>query len=103
MTFVMLLALAGCGGTPDNLMIAAGDIAIPGSRVDLLVATTRSSDGAPEGQMFTGERGRGLAFADIAIAIPPDANRKIGEVQLPGTAPGDPSKSFVTIKAERVE
>lgn len=99
----LMLATAGCGGTPDNLMIAAGDIAIPGRRVDLLVATTRSSDGATEGQMFTGERGRGLSFADITISIPPDANRKIGEVQLPDVAPGDPAKSFVTLKAERVD
>ena len=100
---LIILALAGCGGKPDNLMVAAGDIAIPGRRVDLLVATTRSSEGATAGQMFTGERGRGLSFADIAIAVPPDSNRKIGEVQLPDVAPGDPAKSFVTLRADRIE
>jgi len=53
--------------------------------------------------MFDGERRRGLAFADIAVSIPPDAVRKIGEVQWPSTIPGDPAHDFVTLRADRLD
>ena len=64
--------------------------------VDMLVATTRAEVSEPPGVMFGGERAIGLAFADIAVSIPPDAVRKIGEVQWPSSPPGDPARDFVT-------
>ena len=56
----------------------------------MLVATTRAPVIEP-GVMFGGERGIGLHFADIAVSIPPDSARKIGEVQWPCSPPGDPA------------
>ena len=53
--------------------------------------------------MFSGERGRGLAFADIVVSIPPDAARKVGEVQWPASVPGDPAHDFVTLRADRLD
>ncbi len=53
--------------------------------------------------MFSGERAPGLAFADIAVSIPPDSVRKIGEVQWPSTPPGDPARDFVTVRADRLD
>jgi esterase/lipase superfamily enzyme len=69
----------------------------------MLVATTRSDDAVPPGVMFGGERAHGLAFADIAVSIPPDSVRKIGEVQWPSTIPGDPAHDFVTLRADRLD
>jgi esterase/lipase superfamily enzyme len=69
----------------------------------MLVATTRSDDAVPPGVMFGGERAHGLAFADIAVSIPPDSARKIGEVQWPSTIPGDPAHDFVTLRADRLD
>ena len=97
------MVLTGCGGRRDGLLIPLGDIQSPGRRIDLLVATTRSSVGASAGQMFTGERSEDLAFADISVSVPPDAARQIGEVQWPDQAPGDPAKSFVTLRADRID
>jgi esterase/lipase superfamily enzyme len=53
--------------------------------------------------MFGGERGRGLRFADIAVSIPPDSVRKVGDVQWPQQFPGDPAHDFVTLRADRME
>ncbi|MGX5800694.1 alpha/beta hydrolase [Bradyrhizobium sp. Arg314] len=48
--------------------------------------------------MFSGDRGD-PAFADIAISIPPDKVRKIGEVEWPKVIPADPKREFATISA----
>ena len=102
-TVLSLVVLTGCGGVRDGFLIPFGEIQTPGRRIDLLVATTRSSVGASAGQMFTGERSEYLTFADISVAVPPDAGRKIGEVQWPDQAPGDPAKDFVTLRADRID
>ena len=95
--------LAGCAERPRGTLLASAEAVAPGtSRVDMLVATTRSADGTMPGELFSGERGRKLAFADIAISIPPDSARVIGEVQLPGTTP-DPRREFVALSAERLD
>ena len=96
------LLFAGCAGRPvGNLVVGAS---APGAQsVDMLVATTRAPVAAPAGVMFGGERGVGLAFADIAVSVPPDAARKIGEVQWPSSPPGDPTRDFVTLRADRVD
>ncbi len=49
--------------------------------------------------MFSGERGHGVHFADIAVSIPPDANRAVGDVQWP-QAPPDPATQFTTVHAD---
>ncbi len=100
---VLAIALAGCAGRPSGNLIAVSAGAPGASAVDMLVATTRAEDLSPPGIMFSGERGRGLAFADIVVSIPPDAARKVGEVQWPASVPGDPAHDFVTLRADRLD
>lgn len=96
--------LSSCGGRPTGFLDPHATFSAPAGagRVDMLVATTRATEGALRGQMFTGERGP-VAFADIAVSIPPDAVRQIGEVQWPDAPPGDPARNFVTIHADRLD
>jgi esterase/lipase superfamily enzyme len=100
---IVVFATGGCAGRPSGNLIAVSASAPGASSVDMLVATTRSDDSVPAGVMFGGERGRGLAFADIAVSIPPDAVRKIGEIQWPSAIPGDPAHDFVTLHADRLD
>jgi esterase/lipase superfamily enzyme len=84
--------------------LVAVSASAPGTDVvDMLVATTRAQVEDPPGVMFGGERAIGLAFADIAVSIPPDAVRKVGEVQWPASLPGDPAHDFVTTRADRMD
>ncbi|MFO0994796.1 MAG: alpha/beta hydrolase [Hyphomicrobiales bacterium] len=66
------------------------------SKVTMLVATTRSPSADP-GVLFDGGRSRDIALTSLAVSIPPDRNRKIGEVQWPRSVPPDPEKSFATL------
>jgi len=99
----LALLLSACAGRPEGNLVAIEARAPGASTVNMLVATTRAPVEAPQGVMFGGERGRGLRFADIAISIPPDAVRKIGDVQWPDRMPGDPAHDFVTLRADRLE
>src|SRR5208282_6369644 len=88
---------AGCSSRPyGNLVVGAG--APDAGRVDMFVATTRAAVSEPPGVIFGAARGRGLDFSDIAISIPPDSARKAGDVQWPTSPPGDPERSFVTLR-----
>jgi esterase/lipase superfamily enzyme len=66
------------------------------SKVDVLVATTRRPSEMP-GQLFSGERDKGAHLTEIVVSIPPEANRKAGQVQWPSKLPADPTKEFATI------
>ncbi len=99
---LLALTLVACAGRPTGNLLAVSATAPGTSTVQKLVATTRESVPDP-GVMFNGERAHGLAFADIAVSIPPDAVRKIGEVQWPASVPGDPAHDFVTMRAERLD
>ncbi|MBM3609453.1 MAG: alpha/beta hydrolase, partial [Alphaproteobacteria bacterium] len=97
------IALAGCTGRAEGVLVPLG-VQPPGvSAVDMVVATTRADQGAAPGEMFSGERGIGLNFAEIRISIPPDSVRKAGEVQWPSRLPPDPAREFATISAERLD
>lgn len=95
----LALLLAGCAGRPEGNLIPVAASAPDATRIEMLVATTRAPVAEPAGMMFGGERAIGLNFADIVVSIPPDATRKIGEVQWPSSAPGDPEREFVTLSA----
>lgn len=94
--------LAGCVGRPDGALTPVPGAAGAGTEVGLLVATTREPS-AQDVELFSGERGAGLGFADITVSIPPDGARAIGEVQRPTTMPGDPTRDFVVTEARRLE
>ena len=94
--------IAGCGGRPIGVMQAAGTVAPGTSKVDLLVATTRAADDNPA-VLFSGERGTGLAVNAVDVSIPPEANRKVGQVQWPKRLPADPLRDFVTVSVDPLE
>jgi len=91
--------LAGCAGRPHGNLQPTHAQAPGTSTVGMLVATTRSAEGAPPGEMFTGERGDHMSFADIVVSLPPDGARKVGDVQWPSRLPADPQRDFVTVEA----
>ncbi|NZD60785.1 alpha/beta hydrolase [Rhizobium sp. WYCCWR 11290] len=99
---VATMALTGCGGRPVGVMQAAGTAAPGTSKVDLLVATTRAADDNPA-VLFSGERGTGLAVNAVEVSIPPEANRKAGQVQWPSRLPADPLRNFVTVSVDPLE
>jgi len=53
--------------------------------------------------MFNTERAPEMSYARIAVSIPPDEARKIGEIQWPPSPPGDPHRDFVTVSAEYLD
>ena len=99
---VAIMALSGCGGRPVGVMQAAGSVPPGTSKVDLLVATTRAADDNPA-VLFSGERGTGLAVNAVDVSIPPEANRKVGQVQWPSRLPADPLRNFVTVSVDPLE
>ncbi|MBB3744575.1 esterase/lipase superfamily enzyme [Rhizobium sp. BK591] len=99
---VAIMALSGCGGRPVGVMQAAGSVPPGTSKVDLLVATTRAADDNPA-VLFSGERGTGLAVNAVDVSIPPDVNRKVGQVQWPNRLPADPLRDFVTVSVDPLE
>ncbi|MGO6728979.1 alpha/beta hydrolase [Rhizobium ruizarguesonis] len=99
---VAMMALSGCGGRPVGVMQAAGTAAPGTSKVDLLVATTRAADDNPA-VLFSGERGTGLAVNAVDVSIPPEANRKVGQVQWPSRLPADRLRDFVTVSVDPLE
>lgn len=96
---LLCLALAACAGRQIGTLRPVGETVAGASTVDMMVATTRAKSGDP-GVVFSGERGTELSLDNIVISIPPDANRKVGEVTWPKRYPGDPSREFVTLKVE---
>ncbi len=97
------LALASCGGRPQGVLLPVTSGAAGTTRVDMLVATTRQALPDRQSEMFSGERGKALSFADIAVSVPPDATRVVGEVQWPTIVPGNPAREFVTLSAENLD
>ena len=96
---IATLSLTACGGRPIGVMQPVAEN-VPGtSKVDLLVATTRLPDKDPA-ILFSGERGPGLKVDAVSVSIPPEANRKVGQVQWPSRLPGDPLKNFVTTSVQ---
>jgi len=94
------LLLGSCMSRPENVLSPIVETAPAASKVDMLVATTRQRADDP-GTLFSGERGKAISIDNIVVSIPPDQNRKVGEVQWPRKLPGNPEKDFVTLKAER--
>jgi esterase/lipase superfamily enzyme len=97
----VLTVTAGCGGHPKNVLIPVADSSPNASKVDMLVATTRSRS-TIRGEMFTGERALAPAFADITVSIPPANVRKVGEVAWPRRLPSNPATDFATLKADEI-
>jgi esterase/lipase superfamily enzyme len=97
----LMLGIAGCGGRPVGVLVPSGSVE-GASKIDLLVATTRAPSDNP-GTLFTGERAPQLSLTEIVVSIPPEKNRKAGQVQWPKKLPPDPSRDFSTVSVEPLE
>ena len=98
-----MVFLAGCAGAPGGVLapVAVNPADYGATKVDMLVATTREAVEDPA-YLYSGERGPELSLTDIDISIPPDRNRRIGEVQWPRRLPPNPATDFATLRAERL-
>lgn len=100
---IFTLLLTSCGGRATGVLEPVPTAqSVPGKTVHILVATTRSDAGIAPGDMFGGGRAERMAYADLAIAIPPAESRKEGEIQWPSSIPGDPARDFVTLSADKL-
>ena len=101
---ILLVAagLGACAGTPKGVLAPVAATVPGASRVDMLVATTRKTAASP-GEMYSGDRGPALSYADITVSIPPDSVRQPGTVQWPKDLPGNPATDFVTLRAETLD
>jgi esterase/lipase superfamily enzyme len=84
---VLMTLLAGCAGRPEGV---------------LLVATTRRPSDNP-GILFSGERDKLVSINDIVVSIPPEKNRKAGEVQWPKKLPPNPQTDFTTVSVTPIK
>lgn len=94
-----LVFAGGCEGRPKGVLTPVADSAPTSRKVDMLITTTRGRSDVP-GEMFTGERARAPAFANITVSIPPV--RKVGEVAWPKRLPSNPATDFATLKADEL-
>ena len=100
---VLVSLLTGCASRPEGVLVPIGDTASPGTtKVNLVVATTRRPSDNP-GILFSGERDKLVSLNEIAVSIPPEKNRKAGEVQWPKKLPPNPQKDFTTVSVTPVK
>ena len=101
---MLALACCSCAGRPlQGVLIPAAESAEGASRVPILIATTRQRSDSDPGEMFNTDRAHTISYARIAVSIPPDDSRKIGDIQWPASPPGDPHRDFVTVSAEYLD
>jgi len=67
----------------------------------MLVATTRKPTEDP-GRLYSGDRGDEISIDRLIVSIPPDRNRKIGEVQWPSQIPPRPEKDFALLETSKM-
>jgi esterase/lipase superfamily enzyme len=100
----LALASCSCAGRPlQGVLIPSAESAEGGSRIPVLIATTRQKSVSDPGEMFNAERDPSITYGEIAVSIPPDDSRKIGDIQWPPSPPGDPHRDFVTVSAEYLD
>lgn len=98
--FVLLAAfLMSCASPPEGVLTPIARTDANATAVSIMVATTRAPSDNP-GLLYTGERGDAIDFNELVISIPPEANRKVGEVQWPKKLPPDPSREFATLSVK---
>ena len=102
--FALALLCGSCATRPlQGVLIPTAESAEGSSRIPILIATTRQQATSDAGDMFGGERAAATSYGRIAISIPPDGAREVGEIQWPVAPPGDPRRDFVTLSAEYLE
>ncbi|MEY9780290.1 esterase/lipase superfamily enzyme [Sinorhizobium fredii] len=66
------------------------------------MATTRAQSEEP-GVLFSGERAPELSLTEIVVSVPPEKNRKVGQVQWPKKLPADPTRDFSTVSVKPLD
>ena len=95
--------LGACAGRPSQGVLVPMATVEGTSLVPIFAATTRQRSTTDPGEMFSGQRAVDVSYAAITVSIPPDASRKIGEVQWPASLPGDPHLNFTTVSAGYID
>jgi esterase/lipase superfamily enzyme len=95
--------LGACAGRPSQGVLVPMATVEGTSLVPIFASTTRQRSITDPGEMFSGERAADVSYAAITVSIPPDASRKIGEVQWPASLPGDPHVNFTTVSADYID
>lgn len=103
----MGLALVACGACSSSrpsqgVLVPVAQTVEGAPRVTVLAATNRQRS-TDAGDMFSGERGGEVSYAAVTVSIPPDGARKAGQVQWPGSVPGNPQRDFVTVSADYLD
>jgi esterase/lipase superfamily enzyme len=103
-TVLGAIVLGGCAERPSQgVLIPTAQVAAANTSVPIYVVTNRRRSETDPGEMFSGERSDELSYAQVTVSIPPDASRKIGEVQWPANLPGDPQRYFTTVSADYLD
>ena len=95
--------LGACAGRPSQGVLVPTAAVEGTSLVPIFAATTRQRSTTDPGEMFSGERAADVSYAAITVSIPPDASRKIGDVQWPTSLPADPRVNFTTVSADYID
>lgn len=93
--------LISCASRPDDVLRPVSTSASGSSSVDMLVATTRLPANDP-GKLYSGERGPKVSVDRLVVSIPPQSQRKIGEIQWPTRTPADPGREFAVLNVQSV-
>ncbi|TBA89294.1 alpha/beta hydrolase [Rhizobium ruizarguesonis] len=96
------LVTSGCANRVQDVLQPLAVAPAGTSRVTMLVATTRKPS-EDAGKLFTGDRGTAISLNSVDVSIPPDRNRKIGEVQWPSRMPPNPQKEFAVTQVAKVQ
>ncbi len=96
------LVTSGCANRVQDVLRPLAVAPAGTSRVTMLVATTRKPS-EDAGKLFTGDRGTAISLNSVDVSIPPDRDRKIGEVQWPSRMPPNPQKEFAVTQVARVQ
>ncbi|MGO7090358.1 alpha/beta hydrolase [Rhizobium leguminosarum] len=96
------LVTSGCANRVQDVLQPLTVAPVGTSRVTMLVATTRKPSEDP-GKLFSGDRGTAISLNSVDVSIPPDRNRKIGEVQWPSHMPPNPQKEFAVTQVAKVQ
>ncbi|WP_371833376.1 alpha/beta hydrolase [Ferirhizobium litorale] len=94
--------MPGCANRVQNVLEPLAAAPADTNRIPMLVATTRKPSEDP-GKLFTGDRGTAISLNSVTVSIPPDRNRKIGEVQWPSRLPPNPEKEFAVLEVTKTE
>ncbi|WFU87724.1 alpha/beta hydrolase [Rhizobium sp. CC1099] len=97
----LCLVASGCANRVQDVLQPLAVAPTNTNRVTMLVATTRKPSQDP-GKLYSGDRGTAISLNSVDVSIPPDRNRKIGEVQWPSRMPPKPEREFAVTEVAKV-